>query len=535
MTSTWTRWLWLGLLFGLAACVARPPQPTPPAAPTATPTATAGAIAVTLFPTPTPTLTPPGPTANPQATATPLTWERFQEGVALLAVQQGLTVRLYAFQPRGLTWTVLLERPLQALAVHAASGTLAVTLHHGTWRLARMDLAGGPIQPFSPNAAYEGQPSWSPDGRWLVYTAYDGENADLWIRSADDENQAPIRLTRHPAVDAEPNWSAQGRIIAFRSLRTGLSQIYLINLDRPNEVLQVSQGERGEARRPAWSPDGRYLVWSQTEQGLARLWLWDALDPQAPPRAFGEGAWPAWSPDGRWLWAVVSRPEGDYLTAYGMPEGAPVLPLLPVPGRVLGVAIAAGLPPRPAAGLPPPTPTPVWTPGPADAELVEVPDVPVEYPYLVRPAAEAFQTLRQAVQERLGWDALGQVQSLYMPPTQGQVLPEGVNWMATGRAFALPSQWLEEDRMAVVQEPYFQAVYWRVYLKPTAQDGSQGQPLLEPVWDFALGEPTAPPPGFWLDFTALAQAYGWYRLPALPYWQTYFPGSRFNLFVFGPP
>ena len=70
-----------------------------------------------------------------------------------------------------------------------------------------------------------------------------------------------------------------------------------------------------------------------------------------------------------------------------------------------------------------------------------------------------------------------------------------------------------------------------MYLKPEAQDGSQGHPLTRPVWDFDVGQEVPPPPGFWVDFTALAAAVGWERLPALPYWTSYSPASRFNLFV----
>ncbi len=34
-----------------------------------------------------------------------------------------------------------------------------------------------------------------------------------------------------------------------------------------------------------------------------------------------------------------------------------------------------------------------------------------------------------------------------------------------------------------------------------------------------------------MDFTALARAYGWERLPALPNWRVYYGGTRFTEFV----
>ncbi len=45
------------------------------------------------------------------------------------------------------------------------------------------------------------------------------------------------------------------------------------------------------------------------------------------------------------------------------------------------------------------------------------------------------------------------------------------------------------------------------------------------------GQPAAVPTGYWIDFTGLARAYGWERLPALVNWLTYFSAARFNQFV----
>jgi TolB protein len=99
--------------------------------------------------------------------------------------------------------------------------------------------------------------------------------------------------------------------------------------------------------------------------------------------------------------------------------------------------------------------------------------------------------------------------------------------------------------MVVGREDFGGQTYWRVYLKTRYQDGSQGAPIEGPTWDLEArysGEPQvyeqggAPaasvPSGYWFDFTNLATSYGWERLPALVNWRTYFPGIRFNQFVY---
>jgi TolB protein len=97
--------------------------------------------------------------------------------------------------------------------------------------------------------------------------------------------------------------------------------------------------------------------------------------------------------------------------------------------------------------------------------------------------------------------------------------------------------------MVAVREQAGQQTFWRIYLRAQEQDGSQGQPLTDAPWDLSArynldpqaydqGGAYAPiPPGYWVDFTSLARAYGWERLPALPNWRVYYGGTRFTEFL----
>jgi len=91
----------------------------------------------------------------------------------------------------------------------------------------------------------------------------------------------------------------------------------------------------------------------------------------------------------------------------------------------------------------------------------------------------------------------------------------------TGRAFALNSLMINAGWMAVNREDVGSQTYWRLYIRAQKQDGSEGQPIQNPPWDLnarynldpiiyeAGGQYGSVPSGYWIDFTALAQAYGW--------------------------
>jgi TolB protein len=145
--------------------------------------------------------------------------------------------------------------------------------------------------------------------------------------------------------------------------------------------------------------------------------------------------------------------------------------------------------------------------------------------------------------EEAGWDALASLQNAFVPLTSLLDPGLGDDWLYTGRAFALNSLLTDAGWMVSVREEVGQQTFWRIYLRAQNQDGSQGAPLSDAPWDLSArynldpqaydqGGTYAPVPnGYWVDFTALARAYGWERQPSLPNWRTYFGGTRFTEFV----
>ncbi len=539
----------VGLRWGADARLLEEGAPLPSPASVSLPSPTAP----TASATPSPAFTPTS-TATPSLVPSPAAALHYPGGLTVLALQEGAFSQLFAFSPTALSLTRLTagatDHITPAFSPDGRFLAYAARRAHG-WDLFLLSLADGTAIPLTDDAAYDAAPSWSPDGRWLVYEHDEGENLDLYIRPADG-GQAPIRLTVSPAADYAPAWGPQGRVIAFVSTREGSPQIFLANLDEAGAArfLRLSRPQDGPARHPAWSPDGRYLAWGQTRAGVPLIFVWDAAHPDRPARAIGMGWWPQWGSNDT-LAAVVRRPNGAALTAYA-PQRGLALPLIPLPGTVRGFALHptasfAALAFRAAARL---TPTPAWTPAARLNEtgkrfdVVPLHGVQVPYPWLSDAADEAFAALRQVLAAKAGWDVLGTLENAYVPLTAPLPPGLGQDWLYTGRAFALPVAPLHAGWMVVVREDIAPYTYWRVFVRAKAQDGSQGEPLHALPWDFDArngGDITAfeqggayaaaVPPGYWVDVTALAQALGWERLPALPNWRAYIPAARFNEFA----
>lgn len=516
--------------------------------------------ALPLF-TPSPSLAP-SPTTT--LTATPAASPSDESPALLLALMEGDYIHLFVYDPQTSSLTRLTADPWDDMtpAVSPDGTRLAyASRRNGYWDLYLLSLTDGNITRVSDTLSYEGAPSWSSDGLWLVYEAYVDDNLELFVRSAVDGEQTPLRVTQDSFTDRSPVWAPppHQQWVAFVSNRSGDDDIWIADLGRTgNErFFNVSRAPHSVEAHPAWSPDGRFLAWSSVseETGMAGIYVWDSHTPDEPPRWAGSGHWPIWL-DETHLAAFLAVPDGYFLTAYTWPDGRLTLPPVPVPGTPYGLTVL----PR---GLPQPVPDSFqraaeWTPEPlylsqisqdsdipgGRAALVSLPDVQAPYPQLHDAVDEAFQALRRRVAEVAGWDALAALSNAFVPLTVPLEPGLSEDWLYTGRAFALNPLLLNAGWLVVGREDFGQQTFWRVYLRARAQDGSMGMPLRQVPWDIQARYNRDPavydqggqwmqttPPGYWIDLTALARAYGWERLPATANWRSYFQGARLGEFV----
>ncbi len=97
---------------------------------------------------------------------------------------------------------------------------------------------------------------WSPDGKWLTYTANRENSWDIY--KIPSEGGDEIRLTSAAGLDDGPEYSPDGKYIYFNSSRTGMMQIWRMKPDGSDQEQITFDNFQNWFAHP--SPDGKKMV-----------------------------------------------------------------------------------------------------------------------------------------------------------------------------------------------------------------------------------------------------------------------------------
>lgn len=158
-------------------------------------------------------------------------------------------------------------------------------------------------------------PDWSPDGRWLAFTAagMGSVTADLYLLDMADTPTGDIlqRLTEDEGIEAWPSFAPDGTQIVYEVDRSALEfgagtdlRVYNV-LDGSVRDLTTNGPELIESA-PDWSPNGTQIVFAAQESGGLEkdIYLIDALGETAPQKIIDSNSddiQPRFSPDGRYI------------------------------------------------------------------------------------------------------------------------------------------------------------------------------------------------------------------------------------------
>ncbi|GMR11555.1 MAG: hypothetical protein BMS9Abin28_2390 [Anaerolineae bacterium] len=420
----------------------------------------------------------------------------------------------------------------------------------GRWDLFVLELDTGYVRQLTDTPGYEGKPTWSPDGLWVAYEAYYGDNFDIWILPLGG-SQSPIQLTNDAGSDTAPAWDPGGRRIAFVSDRSGSPDIYFADLDKPtNRFSNLTNTPHIEEFDPAFNSDGSQIAFSVQIDGINGIQRMQTDAGSSAPQWVGQGSDPVWSGNGKSISGILRTPYTSHIVTYPIEQS-----IHPGSGTLSGRISELDWSPQVLLQLgayPTVSSEPLFEPVQDEPRsigdrlgLVSLAEITPSGLRLSDAADEAFEALRLRVLDESGWDFLSNLQRAFV--SLNEPLPPGYaynDWLYTGRAFSISQAAVQSGWVEVVLEEFGLETFWHVYVRASVQDGSLGEPLRSAPWDFTtryIGDPTAYdagggpkpniPDGYYVDFTALAADYGFQRLPALPNWRSFYPGARFDEFA----
>ncbi|NOR53496.1 MAG: peptidase S9 [Candidatus Aminicenantes bacterium] len=124
-------------------------------------------------------------------------------------------------------------------------------------------------------------PTWSPDGRFIAFSALEGGFTDIFIY--DLETDTIRKMTDDPYADLFPVWAPDGHSIAFATDRfsTDLSILsvgdYELALMDPvtGEIEKVSGFMGAKNINPQWSADSKSLYFLSDQNGISNIYRID--------------------------------------------------------------------------------------------------------------------------------------------------------------------------------------------------------------------------------------------------------------------
>ncbi len=201
-----------------------------------------------------------------------------------------------------------------SLAWSPDSQELIYSMAGSLWR---QKIGSGSALQLTAAAAYDYQPDWSPDGRWVVYSSYRNDAVELWL--LDVASGASRALTMNGAVNVEPRFSPDGKRIVFVSTQyhgrfhvfvgdlsdTGLANVTRLSGETKSDLPRYYYSPFDHEISPVWSRDGHDIIYVSNRNhlyGTGGFWRMSAIPGATPTEIhYEETNWrarPDVSPDG---------------------------------------------------------------------------------------------------------------------------------------------------------------------------------------------------------------------------------------------
>ncbi len=112
--------------------------------------------------------------------------------------------------------------------------------------------------------AFESAGTWSPKSDQFAHTAFSKGKNRLIIRSVDNPSKSKTYTIKGVDYINSPTWSPDGKTIVFSALKDGKPDLYAWDI-KSEKLTQLTNNFASELM-PKWSPDGKFIVFSTDER-----------------------------------------------------------------------------------------------------------------------------------------------------------------------------------------------------------------------------------------------------------------------------
>lgn len=134
--------------------------------------------------------------------------------------------------------------------------------------------AGGPLRKMLDLACAARHLTWSPDGRWLVFSYLDAQSGQQRLHRLEIETLTLTPLTR-PGTGTSDLWptiAPDGRMVAFRRWTSDQSaDLYTVPLDGHTPEQRLTQDDV-PLQGHDWTPDGRAIIFASHRADTKGVW-----------------------------------------------------------------------------------------------------------------------------------------------------------------------------------------------------------------------------------------------------------------------
>lgn len=170
--------------------------------------------------------------------------------------------------------TIIFSEMLYSQPTSPSNVLVFTTIRPSFWEIYLIE--NGKTKQLTQGAALNYNPTFSPDGNWLIFSSEKTGTGFLYALDLRKQHAIPQRLTKGNSFEDTPSLSFDGKFIYYMSTRDkGIANIFKIPF-QPNQVLDQSKAENltnnnSSNLHPAISPDGSQIVFSSNRDSKAIL------------------------------------------------------------------------------------------------------------------------------------------------------------------------------------------------------------------------------------------------------------------------